>query len=427
VVGVVTILALLGLPGIASPETHALNASQAAACPECTTPEGGARLVNLLEKLGDQIGHTADYEGPTSPVNYADDADRIFTKYIGLDASSETISGPGTAASTAEVAGGMAEAGSTTGLLPTISAALGANATFSIPVVAAGAGAFAAGFAIGTAGRYLIGRIFGGSSSANQQYFTSRRFIARTNTFVNGRPMPEPGLQVEVYFTAGYRWMDYDCNLPPPDVGGQMQTIANSVRGVVKYDDAGYPNTPPACNPSSATPSYWYVPDRALLPQALQPSSTVPSGYTNAGQPAMPSRTTLASGLSAALNAQPDTTLAQWFEYQLGGAAASDPTGEGADNPDIEFPGWVEHWTTHGDEFSPAYDDPHEYWRDAADIVERADQSEEGYLKCQRSDGGTIYWDSGRQAVVIVKDGKIVTYFVPTGDPFQYWLNECSS
>lgn len=49
-----------------------------------------------------------------------------------------------------------------------------------------------------------------------------------------------------------------------------------------------------------------------------------------------------------------------------------------------------------------------------------------GYLKCVRpSDGALIYLDDAKRAIVIVKDGKIVTYYAPTGD-FDYFWSECN-
>jgi hypothetical protein len=126
-----------------------------------------------------------------------------------------------------------------------------------------------------------------------------------------------------------------------------------------------------------------------------------------------------------------DTTLSQpgnaqvkhWFNYQVGSPGESDPTGVGQDNPDIPWESWtklIEHFEDHGDEFDTPYEDLHEYWRDAAEIVE-ADE-----LSCSRSDGSQIYWDADRQAIVIVTDGKIQTYF-PPDIGFQYWLDQCNS
>ena len=49
-----------------------------------------------------------------------------------------------------------------------------------------------------------------------------------------------------------------------------------------------------------------------------------------------------------------------------------------------------------------AYDDPGEYWRVAADIVERGEDNDPDVLSCDRpSDGARIYWDGTRRAIVM--------------------------
>lgn len=62
-----------------------------------------------------------------------------------------------------------------------------------------------------------------------------------------------------------------------------------------------------------------------------------------------------------------------------------------------------------------------EYWRDAADIVERHtdDPTNPDVLRCEGLDDqgnpATYYWDADKQAIAAVKGGKIVTYFKPGG------------
>jgi hypothetical protein len=142
--------------------------------------------------------------------------------------------------------------------------------------------------------------------------------------------------------------------------------------------------------------------------------------------PAAPPQTTVEQSIDTALGDLGNADLRQWLNYELGSPSEVDPLGIDAPNPDIEFPGFVEHWEEHGGEFTPAYADPVEYWRDAAEIVKRGDNADAGYLKCVRpSDGALIYWDDARRALVIVKDGKIVTYYRPTGD-FDYFWSQCN-
>ena len=147
--------------------------------------------------------------------------------------------------------------------------------------------------------------------------------------------------------------------------------------------------------------------------------------------PAPPPQATVEQSIENELEKPENGPLRQWLNYVLGSPGEEDPLGIGEPNPEIEFPGFIEHWTDHGEEFTPAYDDPVEYWRDAADIVERGETSDPDVLKCVRpSDGAELYWDTVRRAIVIVKDGKIVTFFKPSGPPpadFDYWYAECSN
>jgi hypothetical protein len=46
-------------------------------------------------------------------------------------------------------------------------------------------------------------------------------------------------------------------------------------------------------------------------------------------------------------------------------------------------------------------------------------------LTCTRSDGAILYWDTVKQALVVIEDDKITTYFRPDRG-FDYWLDECS-
>jgi hypothetical protein len=119
--------------------------------------------------------------------------------------------------------------------------------------------------------------------------------------------------------------------------------------------------------------------------------------------------------------------LRQWLNHRLGSPGEEDPLGIDPPNPDIEFPGFVEHWIDHGHKFTLPYEDPVEYWRDAADIVERGDNLDPGVSKCRRpSDEADLYWDAVKQAIVIVKDGKIVTYF-PPDNGIDYWQFHCNN
>lgn len=122
-------------------------------------------------------------------------------------------------------------------------------------------------------------------------------------------------------------------------------------------------------------------------------------------------------------------TLRQWLDYHLYHPGVEDPLGIGEPNPDIEFIELDRHFTDHGQKFSPGYTDKRKYWRDAADIVERGQDGpnrDPAILRCRRlgDDPAEIYWDTDRQAWVIVKDGKIVTYYPPDRG-FDAFIEEC--
>jgi hypothetical protein len=142
--------------------------------------------------------------------------------------------------------------------------------------------------------------------------------------------------------------------------------------------------------------------------------------------PTPPPRTTVEQGIRDELAKPESELLTQWLNYHLGSPNETDPLGVGPPNSDIEFVDWYEHWKEHGHEFTPQYDDPEEYRRDATEIVERKRNGDPDILVCQRGgdDPADLYWDPERQAIVVVKDGKITTYFVPD-EGFDYWLTQC--
>jgi hypothetical protein len=145
--------------------------------------------------------------------------------------------------------------------------------------------------------------------------------------------------------------------------------------------------------------------------------------------PPPPPQTTVEESIGNQLERPENDLLLQWLNYQLGSPGETDPLGIGPPNAGIEFPGFEKHWRDHEEEF-PEYTDPWEYWQGAVDIVERGDRSPaggEGVQRCERTSGGAvdlIYWDIQKATIVVVKDGKIITYFKPD-DADQYWLDNC--
>jgi hypothetical protein len=213
------------------------------------------------------------------------------------------------------------------------------------------------------------------------------------------------------------RWFAAPCSF-----SGFSPPAAFWVRGPIPSSGACSPNV-------LANVLYAWAPEDSLSARGpIEDYTSQPYSKANPA-PTPPPQTTVEQSIGSELDKPENSQLRQWLNYKLGSPAESDPTGIGAPNPDIEFPDFFTHWQDHGDEFATPYEDALEYWRDAAEIVERGDAGEDGYLKCQRSDGADVYWDDSKRAIVIVKDGKIVTFFppLPTETAFDYFLNECSS
>lgn len=169
-----------------------------------------------------------------------------------------------------------------------------------------------------------------------------------------------------------------------------------------------------------------YAPENALRAAGpIEPYTDQPYQRSSLA-PTSPPQTTVEQSIQDELTKPENELLRDWLNYQLGSPGQRDPLGIDPPNAGIEFPDFEEHWGDHWEEF-PQYSDPWEYWQGAVDIVERGDRSPsggEGVLKCERSDGSFVYWDLSKATFVVVRDGKIETYFKPD-DADRYWLDEC--
>jgi hypothetical protein len=166
--------------------------------------------------------------------------------------------------------------------------------------------------------------------------------------------------------------------------------------------------------------SYWLPENDLAAPGGIEAYTS--QGYSVATPaPTPPTQSTVESAVDTTLSHPANDVVKQWFNYQVGSPGESDPTGIGEDNPDIPWKAGklLPHFTKHGHKFSPPYTDPWEYWQDAVEII--GDPSEH----CVRPrDGADIYWDDGKEAVVIVKDGEIETYF-PPDEGHDYFDFQC--
>jgi hypothetical protein len=229
---------------------------------------------------------------------------------------------------------------------------------------------------------------------------------------LNSNPLPEDGWLLQYEYASQF-WTSVNVAL------GWNNACAYLTGPPVDFHVLGGTATG-WCVGSASVESYWLPENELAAPGAIEAYTS--QGYSvSAAAPTAPSRSTVESTIDTTLSNPDNDQVKQWFNYQVGSPGESDPTGVGADNPWESWTELIEHFKRHADKFDPPYEDLHEYWRDAAEIVE-ADE-----LSCTRSsDGSQIYWDADRQAIVIVTDGKIQTYFPPdTG--FQYWLDQCNS
>jgi hypothetical protein len=165
------------------------------------------------------------------------------------------------------------------------------------------------------------------------------------------------------------------------------------------------------------------APENALrAPGPIEPYTNQPYQRSTAA-PTPPAQSSVEDAIGAYLANH--ALLRQWLNYQLGSPGESDPLGIGPKRPDIAFPSWREKWEQHQDEF-PDYADADQYWQGAADIVEGAESGDPRYDRCQRADGSIVYLDTVTGGFVVVRNGAIETYFIPTSDPFQYFEDQCN-
>jgi hypothetical protein len=190
----------------------------------------------------------------------------------------------------------------------------------------------------------------------------------------------------------------------------------------------GVSSVPWCEQPPVSVESYWLEENQLAAPGPIEDYTDQP--YTRSDPaPTPPPRSTVEQSIENELEQSETSLLRQWLNYQLGSPGETDPLGIDEPNPDIEFIELDRHFTDHGQKFSPAYTDPWTYWRDAADIFRRGQDGpnrDSAILRCRRlgEDPAEIYWDTDRHAWVIVKDGKIVTYYPPDGG-FDAFIDQC--
>jgi hypothetical protein len=245
---------------------------------------------------------------------------------------------------------------------------------------------------------------------------------------------------------AGASWPEQDswviwaretcCNYTPRDWWYQEQCVAGpygfvppepfAIGGPVWSGSFCYNPAPPGY--TDAFVYYASAPENALgAPAPIAPYTNQPYTYSTPA-PTAPPQTTVEQSIDNELAKPENSLLRQWLNYQLGSPGEEDPLGIGPPNAGIEFPQFDKKWDEHWQEF-PEYSDPWEYWQGAVDIIERGDRSPtggEGVQKCETTDGGFIYWDIQKATFVVVRDGKIITYFKPD-DADAYWLEQCPS
>jgi hypothetical protein len=160
---------------------------------------------------------------------------------------------------------------------------------------------------------------------------------------------------------------------------------------------------------------YGWAPEDALTPTGpIEPFAGQPADRSSSAGTAPP-QSTVEQTIATELDKPENELLRDWLNYELGSPGSEDPLGIGQPRPDIDFPERDEKWRKHDGDFPVPHPDADEYWRDAADVIQKTEDGWPDFEKCRREhDNADIYWDPERQAIVIVREGVIENFFVPT-------------
>lgn len=428
---------LASAPASASADTLALDTTHAAACPACMTENGSARVVNFFKSLADATGTSVTYSGPVADFGYAEDASAMLGS-LGRLSGGTSPSMTTLEALRAQIAGAAPRIGGQVGVLPRLGTIAGLS-QFAIPV-GVGVGA---GLAIGYGSKWLIQELWTGGEAPASTYSSPRGMR------ISAPPVSTSGLFGYAPFSSNSAMTDF-CS----DGCWQFQLFGGSTTSWQTqggYCDDQVLSSDPRhhfvdnlqstagfqifsavngdCSTWGMNTHVGLANEESLQRTGATISDTVPDGYITApGVTTVPSDSSLFDSISAAINSG-GTTFPAWINYQRGDPGASDPTEVGDDNPNIPFGNRSKKYDKHvieRGEFGQKYDDPvdglHEYWEDAAEIVQRGEDPEDDDVEpCDRTEPGreaTIYWKSvagaDADAVVIVTGGEIQTYFEPT-------------
>jgi hypothetical protein len=300
--------ALLALAGSASGETLDLSPAAAAACPACTTPTGGAEVVNLYATLAPQnVSMTAADAAPAPAEGYAQAAERMTEDAESLD----QLLADGDPGAADDVEHGLMHGLVASGAVPPA-----ATLCIDFPV-ACGVVAFGAAFAFVILGpKPLSVTVDGGDSDGLEiQDAWWQRSTSDQHIFDWTRgPFVGAGEWYMVYGTGGgnWSWMHHgapsNCNFGPP---APHSVIVRDGLGNICVTDL---------------PIQAYVRTNEMMHSARHPSKHVaspPPGSTTVDPPPPPSRSSTADAAADALNGNP--TFAAWINYELGVPGAVDP------------------------------------------------------------------------------------------------------
>lgn len=316
-------------PSTASAEELALNATQAAACPSCVTDHGGARVVGLMASIAGAAGKQVTYSGPVSGFDYAADASRIYSNYAGLNA------GGGSLTSTADVAkrrvvGEVFQVASRSVAFPNIAAGV-----VELPIattLAAGIASFAVGYGIGSAGKWLVGKLFTGGPMPSSTWSTPRWWMVPAGGALWGDGITLAELP-ERYSTGAFQFrMHGGSNTSWQEVSGWCDGMGGAFYSIfINYQPVGgtahHVTSTSTCGASSTGRTAYFATPGDLMREAPTTSTTLPSGYANLGNGGpMPARPSVAQAVADGLNAQTSTELARWLEHQLNPRCNPDPT-----------------------------------------------------------------------------------------------------
>jgi hypothetical protein len=327
--------AVLTSPAPARAETLQLDPAAAAECPDCTTPTGGAQVINYFEQLAPQADVSlAPSDGaPVPPDGWLANASTMVSDELALEsatgAGAEAADGVASATVLAEEAAGAIPELCTTGIACPLALAIGT---------------FGAGYLIGTGAKALYLQFHGGddpNEDTNISQASWNRWQGPGDHQIASPlgPVVHPGeyyLQWVEENPFGYNIFSYAWH--GSTVGNQCRFGLVRPHAVLVRTGA----TPYRCSSDPPQPIEAYVRTPEMFVGHHRPpgpaGSTDASGATSVAAPPTPSRGDFVNGVTSVLNDPASAKLRQWLQHELSPRCHADPA-ENTVNVPIPDPG----------------------------------------------------------------------------------------